>query len=293
MKEFLLGGSVGSSGSLQWAGGWDVVVLASVVGLVAIVAAAWTGRADRKRSSRIIELSTWTLAVGLVIMSLAEPIWVEESGREESGRFVILVDGSRSMGVRELTGARGDQVSDILDALPEGADVYTFGEDVQVGPPDGWTLSGSDLGAALATISDRYLGQPVQGVAVITDGLDRGALRREAMDPEVTDFVAPPLPGPVTLYQVGAAQALDDLAIDEVITGGFAFLRTPFTLEAKVRGEPGLRTTVTLQREGRHVAEEPVVLDEEGRGRVRFEVRPTRVGPQCTCSSSLKRARSR
>jgi uncharacterized membrane protein len=98
------------------------------------------------------------------------------------------------------------------------------------------------------------------------------------MDPGVTDFQAPPLPGPVTFYQVGASTALQDLAVDEVVAGGFAFLRTPFTMEAKVRGTPGLRTTVALHREGRHVAEEPVLLDEEGRGRVRFEVTPTRVG---------------
>jgi uncharacterized membrane protein len=278
VSEFLLGGALGTSGSLRWQGSEAEVLLAIVLGLLAIAAAAWTGRGERRRSSRVIELLAWAIGIVLVVMSLARPVWVEEAGREEPGRFVVLIDGSRSMGVRELTGARGAQVGAILAELPVGADVYTFGSDVQVGAPDDWTLGGTDLGAALATISDRYLGQPVRGIAVITDGIDRGALRREVMDPAVTDFQAPPLPGPVSFYQVGAATALQDLAIDEVITGGFAFLRTPFSLEAIVRGEPGLRTTVTLQREGRHVAEEAVVLDETGLGRVRFQVRPTRVG---------------
>jgi len=254
------------------------VGLAIVIGLISIGLAAWTGREGRSRRGWVIELAAWTIAVALVVVSLAEPVWLEESGREEPGRFVILVDGSRSMAVRELGGPRSSQVSDILDSLEPSADIYTFGEDIQVGAPDSWTLGGTDLGAALATVGDRYLGQPVRGIAVITDGLDRGALRREAMDPEVTDFQVPALPGPVTFYQVGTSEALQDLAIDEVIAGGFAFLRTPFTIEAKVRGTPGLRTTASLHREGRHVAEEPVLLDEAGWGKVRFEVTPTRVG---------------
>jgi uncharacterized membrane protein/nitrogen fixation protein FixH len=276
--EFLLGGTLGSTGSLRWSGSSEEVLLASLLAVIALGAAAWTGRGQRSRAGRIAELASWALCLGLLVISLAKPSWVEESGREEPGRFVVLIDGSRSMGVRELSGERGKQVAEIMDELPAGADVYTFGADLHAGAPAEWSLGATDLGAALATVADRYLGQPVQGMAVITDGIDRGGLRREAMDPGVTDFRAPALPGPVTFYQVGRATALQDLAVDEVITGGFAFLRTPFTLEARVRGEPGLRTSVTLTREGRHVAEEAVLLDEQGKGSVRFEVRPTRVG---------------
>ena len=69
----------------------------------------------------------------------------------------------------------------------------------------------------LASIADRTLGQKLRGVVVITDGLDRGALRDDllawldsggAEGGSAGRFVPPPLPGPLTLYQVGQLGAL-------------------------------------------------------------------------------------
>ena len=153
--DFLLGGEIGSSGRLLWAASWTEVLLAAVLATVALGVAAWTGRAARSRGRRWLELGAWLIGLVLVVASLANPVWLEESGREEPGRFVVLIDGTRSMDVRELSGTRGSQVSDIISSLPAGADVYTFGEDVQVGAPEEWELGGSDLGAALSTIADR------------------------------------------------------------------------------------------------------------------------------------------
>ena len=62
----------------------------------------------------------------------------------------------------------------------------------------------------------------------MTDGIDRGSLRDSL---EETHTLEPPsIQAPVTVYQVGNAERLYDAAVDDVVTGGFAFLRTPFTL---------------------------------------------------------------
>jgi hypothetical protein len=62
------------------------------------------------------------------------------------------------------------------------------------------------------------------------------------------------------------------------VTGGFAFLRTPFTLTVKLRGRPGEQQQLSLTREGRPLAEQTVVLDKEGRGTAELPVTPTQVG---------------
>jgi uncharacterized membrane protein len=276
MSRFWLGGDVGPSGSLLWAAEPWVLALAVGLAVVAMALAVWSGRGSRRgRAGRWLEAGAWAICLALTVISLGDPVWQEESGREEPGRVIVLVDGSRSMGVRDGEGPRSDRVSQVLDTLGSDLDIFTFDSDLRAGEPAGWTGRDTNLGAALSAAADRYLGQPVQGVVVITDGLDRGALRRAVSQGET---VVPDLPGPVTFYQVGEATELHDLSIDDVVAGGFAFLRTPFALKAQVRGMPGQRTTVTLRREGRMVAEEPVVMDDEGRGTVRFEAIPTRVG---------------
>jgi len=52
--------------------------------------------------------------VRIIGMNPFEEVPVEEEGRTEAGRTVVLVDGSRSMGVREAGIARSTAVDDIL-----------------------------------------------------------------------------------------------------------------------------------------------------------------------------------
>ena len=112
-----------------------------------------------------------------------------------------------------------------------------------MGIPDRFDGSDSDLGVALAAIQDRFLGQEVRGVVVLTDGLDRGSLRQGISDARdnnsVATNLAPRLPGPLTVYQIGTDAGLMDVSIQDVITGGYAFQRTPFQLRAVIEGPPG------------------------------------------------------
>jgi uncharacterized membrane protein len=276
MSRFWLGGEMSPSGTLQWAATPMTILVA--VGLCVLIwaVALWTGRVSaRSKGSRAVEAILLMLSLALVAIGLADPVWLEESGREEPGRVVVLVDGSRSMDVQDGSRPRSEAVNSALEHLGGDVDVYTFDADVRVGAPQEWSGRDTNLGAALSAVADRYLGQPVRAVVVITDGLDRGPLRRAVNEGST---VVPFLPGPVTFVQIGSQQQLQDLSVDDVVAGGFAFLRTPFTLEAKIRGVAGLRTTVTLRREGRLVAEEPVLLDDTGHGQVKFEATPNRVG---------------
>jgi uncharacterized membrane protein len=103
----------------------------------------------------------------------------------------VLVDGSRSMGLadldgaRRIDGARGIVTADLLPALAPRfrTEVLRFGE--RLAPTDAANLSATDrrteLGAALQAVRDRYRGRPVAGVILLSDGGDNGAVDAAAM----------------------------------------------------------------------------------------------------------------
>ncbi len=283
MIELLLSAELGQDGLLEWTTELPWVALAVVVGLAALgVAWSTASKHPGHQRLRLAELGAWGVALGALVLAASGPAWVEEAGRTEPGKFVVLVDGSASMGVVEEGQARSEAVDAILARLeadaPGQVEVFTFDEELKSGPPGEFNGRGTDLGVALDAIADRNLGQKLRGVALLTDGLDRGALRREWRDAEADARALPELPGPLTVYQVGDARELRDLAVEDVVSGGFAFLRTSFELTARVRGEPGRPVPVTLTREGSLVSKKTVVLDEEGRAEASFQITPTRVG---------------
>ena len=289
MMEWWTGGELYDGGTLQWLSSSSVIGLAVFLAVGTLVVSIWTGRpldADQ-RGKRIVELSLWSLALSVLVIAIAQPAWVAESGRTELGRLVVLIDGSRSMTIEEGGGVRSDAVDPILDMLQEEhgngpIEIFHFDESLEVGIPESYTGIDTDLGVALASIRDRFLGQSLRGVVVLTDGLDRGSLRREVRDAresaQLNTRLAPDLPGPLSVYQIGTDAGLMDVAIDDVITGGYAFQRTPFTLRVLLSGPPGHTVPVTLERDGNWVETQPVVLDEQGVAEIEFEHESVRAG---------------
>jgi uncharacterized membrane protein len=273
----------GAAGELTFTASSTVVMLAAI-GSVAIVALAW-GFAPRRRGRMFQALLLVPVLVAVVVM-LAGPTWVERQGYTVPGRFVILVDDSLSMNVREAstTGGstpRSTAVPGILQAIGHpDADRFLFGSDLSQGAVPTYREAGTDLGAALRAVSDRYAGEHLTGIAVITDGIDRGSLRRDWQAGQGVSLGKLPLPGPLTLYGTGAASSLFDLALANATTGGFAFIRAPFRIGADIvgRGFEGRHVTVSLLRDGSPEGHKDVTLDGNGRGNVFFEVTPTRVG---------------
>lgn len=286
MIDWWTGGALQAGGTLVWGADPAVVAAAVVVGVLAWGVALLGPRLERVSAARrVAESVLWALAVVVLVAAIADPRLVQEEGRQEEGRLVVLVDGSASMAVQEGGRRRGDAVSEALAELQaehSPLEVYTFDGSVHPGPPSDYTGRGTDLAVAFSTIADRHLGQQLRGVVVLTDGLDRGALRRELREAvesgQVTAELAPELPGPLTVVQVGSAEDLRDLAVEDVTSGGFAFLRTPFTLSARIRGRAGETVPVTLNREGRKLQQKSLTLDDNGSGTVDFEVTPRQVG---------------
>jgi hypothetical protein len=147
----------------------------------------------------LLESATWGLALLALVVAFAGPVWVLEEGRMEPGRVAVLVDGSRSMSVLEDGTPRSDAVKGKLAEIASqvgSPDVYHFGDELAVGPPDHFDLPGTDLEQALDALSERVAGERLAAVVVISDGLDRGLLRKRFEKEE--GALPPDAPGPLT-----------------------------------------------------------------------------------------------
>lgn len=276
MITWLLGGSPGPAGSLQWMAPDWVVVVAAVAAVAALAVALPGARSWR---ARLGEASLWALALAGAVVALAKPVWVEEEGRTEPGRVAVLVDASSSMAVRETDGSRAEAADAILATLTgPRTEVFHFGQDLRVGPPGAYDLPGTDLEAALHSLGERFAGEELAGVVVISDGLDRGLLRRAFQRDE--DPVPPMMPGPLTVFQVGASGAVKDLSVRFVDAGGYAYIHAPFRIRADLQGLgfEGQTVEASLLKDGAVVSTQPVTLDAQGHGQVAFEVRASEAG---------------
>src|SRR5205085_12453280 len=98
----------------------------------------------------------------------------------------VLIDGSRSMGLADVDGARRiDKARELVTGtlLPALSsrfrpEVLQFGD--HVSPVEPARLAAADrrteLGLALNAVRDRYRGRPVAGVILLTDGGDNGTV---------------------------------------------------------------------------------------------------------------------
>jgi uncharacterized membrane protein len=188
----------------------------------------------------------------------------------------VAVDTSRSMEVRPPDGgpSRAERARALLErAAPtlaawerEGhhVDLYSFGESLAptttaalASAPSG---DATRIGEALGDLRARYAGRDLGGVVVISDGVDTGRIGEGPLDATTRADLAA-LGAPVSTIAVGE-DALRDLSVAAVLADDFAFVRTPVTIEAVIRqtGLADRQVDVTLTRDGRPVANRPVVL---------------------------------
>ncbi len=152
---------------------------------------------------------------------------VDASGREAV--VAVLVDTSRSMGIHDMGGTRIDAarrlVTDRIVPGLEGrfrVETLGFGEAVEAKPVDqlSATARRSDLRAAFSALRERYRGQVLAGVVLLSDGGDTSdAADRAAADAGVAVYPlglgAATVPGDEEVLSVTAADAvLDDARVD-------------------------------------------------------------------------------
>jgi uncharacterized membrane protein len=134
-------------------------------------------------SQRAILIALRALTLVLIVVFLLRPVtFVQVAGARDSV-VAFLVDTSRSMRIADADGARIDRARTLAAELQKtiGAefrtDVLSFGE--SLARADVARLAAdarrSDLSGALTALADRYKGQRLGGVVVLSDGGDTSA----------------------------------------------------------------------------------------------------------------------
>ena len=239
------------------------------------------------------------LVLGILLLHPAVVLLTPLAGRE---RLAVLVDSSRSMSVAARPGGASrflEAVSALgekgfLAALAERyqLEIYSFTDRLQLHPdvsalatvtPTG---EESDIGAALQQLSREGRDLNLGGVVVLSDGIDRGPLRRAwrdgGEDPDTAIRQAlRPLDLPIHTVSVSSDSGFIDVAIDDLSYNEFAFLRQPTTVRVSLRssGLAGRATPVQLTQGNRVLSVQNVTLPADGQlAQVDFELNPERVG---------------
>ena len=190
-----------------------------------------------------------------ILVSLMRPMVRATDAVPRDAVVAVLVDGSRSMGLTDVNGARRiDKARELIagDLLPALSsrfhpEVLQFGERVSAIAPAQLAAADrrTELGAALKTVRDRYRGRPVAGIVLLTDGGDNGTvdaaaaaasgvpvytigigLRTAARDREIVS---------VTAAESVLSDAVVDLAVSAVAHGYGA---APIELRLLENGRP-------------------------------------------------------
>ncbi len=233
---------------LPW---WLALVLAAAIGGVTFVAYR-RPLAPLTRSQRAILIVCRALALTVVVLFLFRPI-VLVPPRGGNGAIVpVLVDVSRSMRLNDAGGqtrlARAVAVlqTTLVPALSRQfvPELYTVGERIEPARLDRLSGDGrqSDLSGALAAIRERYRGQPIAGIVLLSDGGDTGQAAPAATASGAPVFaVGLGSPDRFRDHEITAVtagdQQLDQASVDlRVSAASSGFGRAPFQLRVLENG---------------------------------------------------------
>ena len=267
--------------------GWAWPVAAGLV--VALLFLAWGyRRAPASGTVRWVCLALKLTGLLTLAACLLEPLWTRQRARPGANFFAVVADNSQGMQIKD--GGSSQSRGETLRALLAGESAKWLGqldEDFQVrryffdsrlqGTRDfsGLAFDGraSAIGAALRSLTERYQGQPLAGVLLLTDG-------------NATDLPdgPSPLPGLPPVYPVvlGHTTALKDIALEKATVSQTVFDDAPVTVQAQVAasGYGGRMVVAELRDQQGHVVGEQQqrARSEDEALAFRFQVRPDQRG---------------
>ena len=221
--------------------GRDWLIPGAIFLLFSIALLVWSYRGTSGSSGgrRLVCFTLKLVGVIALAACLLEPLWSHERARPGSNYFGILADNSQGMKIRDrnATRSRGEELADLLSAakpawqpvLDETFQVRRYLFDAKLRSSRDFSdliFDGrvSSMVSSLRTLADRYKGQPLAGVLLLTDG-------------NATDLTEglPDLTGLPPIYPVvmGTDDDIQDIALQRVTTSQTAFEDAPVTVQAE------------------------------------------------------------
>ncbi len=269
--------------------GRDWLLPVTVYLVVALGVVAWSYRRDSGHGAVRAVCAVLKL-LGLLTLGavLLEPLWSGERARPGANLFVILADNSQGMRIKDrgASQSRGEVMRGLLTGdtatwptkMEDNFQVrrYVFDSRMQSTRDfselnfDGRATS---LGTALRNIADRYQGQPLSGVLLLTDG-------------NATDLPdgRPDTAGLPPVYPVvmGSDETIKDISLQRVTVSQTAFEDAPVSIQADAAqgGYSGRDITAQLfDSTGKKVEEQTLRAEDNGDLLpFRFQLKPEKPG---------------
>lgn len=221
--------------------GRDWLLPAAGLAAVAVLVLVWAyGRASAGGEVRALCLLLKLLGVLALAVCLLEPLWSGQRAKPGANYFAIVADNSLGLQIKDrgATLTRGETLRELLlgpghtwqPRLEENFQVrrYFFDSRLQA-TRDFLELNfegrSSAIVSSLRSLAERFRGQPLAGILLLTDGNATDA-------PEGTpDLSSLPPVYPVVL---GTDEPIKDIAIQKVAVSRTAFEDAPVTIQADV-----------------------------------------------------------
>jgi len=228
--------------------------------------------------------------LGLLLLAacVLEPLWSGQRAKPGANLFIVLADNSQGMQIKDqgATRSRGDFLHDLLksdkstwlEKLDENFQLRRYSFDSRLQSTRNFSelvFDGreSSIGTALRNVSERYQGQPLAGVLLLTDG--------NATDLPDGKLDATGLP-PVYPVVIGRDDAIKDISLQRVAVSQTAFEDAPVNIQADVvsGGYTGQSIAAQLlDATGRKVQEQSLRAPREGDLLTfRFQLKPEKPG---------------
>ena len=260
---------------------------AAIFLVVATGLLVWTYRgAPAQRNWRMGCAALKLLGLVAVAACLLEPLWSGKRARPGANHLAVLADNSQGLQIKDRgdSQTRGQWLTNLLTSrnatwlpkLEEHYQVRRYSFDTRLQATRDFselTFDGraSSMGTALRALADRFRGQPLAGVLLLTDG--------NATDLPDGSLDVSGLP-PIYPVVVGRSDPIHDLAIQKVAVSQTAFEDAPVTLQADVAagGYSGRTITAKVLDQTGQVVEEQSQRAARDSASFRFQLRPERAG---------------
>lgn len=293
-----------NAGDVLWLGSWGPGWIALLVALgVAVLALSIYDLLPMRPQRRWTLVALRAAVYLLAVLMLLEPAVDLKHVSKVKNQIAVLVDTSRSMELKVASSGatRHEQVREALKGFAPLAErtsddhtfaFYAFDKELRPATLDQLTAAdptgaGSDLGGALQSLAQRYEGQELGGVVVLSDGIDLGPLGRrvkrgEQLD-EGTKAQLARLKAPVHTIAAARAEGIKDLAVARVVRDDFAFVHNKVAVEVELQilGMEPQQIPVELRRDGEVLQRRVVeVVPDRTSYNVSFELVPRRIGKE-------------
>jgi uncharacterized membrane protein len=254
---------------------------------VAIILVVWTYlRAPTDKTLRAACALLKLLGISALAACLLEPLWTGQRARPGANYFAVVADNSEGMRIRDRgqTKSRGELLNELLARETAGwlkkleTDFrlrrYIFDSRLQSAREfselvfDG---RASSIGTALHTLAERFRGQPVAGVLLLTDG--------NATDLPDGKLDTTGLP-PIYPVVIGHDDTINDIAIQKVSVSQTSFEDAPVNVQADVLagGYSGRMISAQLVDETGKTVQESTQRATRDASTFRFQIRPEKGG---------------